>query len=53
MGLPALGIAVGAGIVYGLSQILLEADAQVALIIFGGAAALILLGAVIATREGK
>jgi hypothetical protein len=53
MGLPALGIAVGAGVVYGLSQILLEADAQVALIIFGGAAALILLGAAIATRESK
>jgi hypothetical protein len=50
MGLPSLGIAVGVGVIYGLSRILLEAEAEVALIVFGGVAALILLGAVIATR---
>lgn len=53
IGFPALGIVLGAGIIYGLSRILLEAEAEVALIIFGGAAALILLGAVIATRPKR
>lgn len=53
MGLPSLGIALGAGIIYGLSRILLESEAGVALIVFGGVAALILLGAVIVTRPGK
>jgi hypothetical protein len=36
-----------------LSRILLESEAGVALIVFGGVAALILLGAVIVTRPGK
>ena len=51
MGLPALGIALGAAIVFGLSRVLLEAETEVGLIVFGGVAALILFGAaVIASR---
>ncbi|HSM02487.1 MAG TPA: hypothetical protein VK960_08650 [Acidimicrobiia bacterium] len=47
MGLPALGIALGAAIVFGLSQVFLESETEVALIVFGGVAALILAGAVV------
>lgn len=51
MGLPALGIALGAVIVFGLSRVLLEAETEVGLVVFGGVAALILFGAaVIAAR---
>ncbi|MDP2622188.1 MAG: hypothetical protein Q8Q29_00085, partial [Actinomycetota bacterium] len=45
MGLPALGIGIGAAVVYGLSRVLLEAGSTVGLIVFGGAAAAILAGA--------
>lgn len=45
MGLPALGIGIGAAVVYGLSRVLLEAGTTVGLIVFGGAAAAILAGA--------
>lgn len=45
MGLPTLGIVLGLGIVFVLSQVLLEADKTAGLFIFGGAAALVLFGA--------
>jgi hypothetical protein len=45
MGLPALGIGLGAVIVFGLSRVLLEAETEVGLVVFGGAAALILAAA--------
>lgn len=45
MGLPALGLVVGLGIVFVLSQILLEADKTTSLIVFGGVSALVLVGA--------
>jgi len=47
MGLPAIGIALGAVIVFGLSRVLLESETEVGLIVFGGVAALILLGAAV------
>lgn len=54
MGLPALGIVVGLGITFALSQILLEADKTTSLVVFGGVAALILFGAaVIAARPPR
>ncbi len=54
VGLPAFGLAMGAGVVYGLSRVLLEADKTVALIVFGGVAALILFGtALIASGPGR
>lgn len=45
MGLPALGIVVALGIVFGLSRVLLEANKTTSLIVFGGVAALVLFGA--------
>jgi hypothetical protein len=45
MGLPTLGIVLGLGIVFVLSQVLLEAGKTAALVIFGGVAALVLFGA--------
>ena len=45
MGLPTLGLVVGLGITFVLSQVLLEADKTAGLFIFGGAAALVLFGA--------
>lgn len=45
IGLPALGLVVGAGLVFGLSRVFLEADGTTGLILFGGVAALILFGA--------
>jgi len=45
MGLPTLGIVLGLGIVFTLSQVLLEADKTTSLIIFGGVSALVLFGA--------
>jgi len=53
MGLPALGIALGAAIVFGLSRVLLEAETEVSLAIFGGAAALILAGAAVIAGNPK
>jgi hypothetical protein len=54
MGLPALAVVVGLGTVFALSQILLESDKTVALVIFGGVAALVLFGAaVIASSPGR
>lgn len=47
IGLPALGLAVGAVLVFGFSQLLLEADTTIALIAFGGVAAAVLAGAAI------
>lgn len=47
MGLPGLGLVLGAAIVFGLSRVLLEATDTVALIVFGGVAAAILFGAAI------
>lgn len=44
VGLPALGLVVGAALVFGLSRVLLEADKTVALIVFGGVAAVVLFG---------
>lgn len=44
VGLPAIGLVVAAGLVFGLSRVLLEADQTVALIVFGGVAAVILFG---------
>jgi len=52
MGLPTLGIVTGLVIVFGLSRVLLEADEASSLIVFGGAALLILAGAAIAARPG-
>ena len=53
MGLPALGIALGAVIVFGLSRVLLESETEVGLIVFGGVAALILLGAAVIAGNPK
>lgn len=53
MGLPALGIAVGAAIVFGLSRVLLEAETEVGLVVFGGVAALILAGAAVIAGNPK
>jgi hypothetical protein len=47
MGRPALGLALGAVIVFGLSRVLLESATEVGLIVFGGVAALILFGAAV------
>jgi hypothetical protein len=44
VGLPALGLVIGAALVFGLSRVLLEADKTVALIVFGGVAAGVLFG---------
>lgn len=44
VGLPAIGLVIAAGIVFGLSRVLLEADKTVALIVFGGVAAVVLFG---------
>ena len=53
MGLPALGIALGAVIVFGLSRVLLEAETEVGLVVFGGVAALILAGAAVIAGNPK
>lgn len=53
MGLPALGIALSAVIVFGLSRVLLESETAVGLIVFGGVAALILLGAAVIAGNPK
>jgi hypothetical protein len=45
VGLPGLGIAIGAALVFGFSRILLESDHSVGLVLFGGVSALILAGA--------
>lgn len=45
MGLPTLGLLLGLGIIYGLSQILLEANENAGLWLFGGLAAIVLFGA--------
>lgn len=45
MGLPALAVVVGIGLVYALSLVLLESSRIVALSVFGGLAALVLAGA--------
>lgn len=45
MGLPALGMVLAVGIVFGLSRVLLDATKEVALIVFGGVAAVVLFGA--------
>jgi hypothetical protein len=45
VGLPALAIVVAAALVWGLSTVLLEASHEVAMIVFGGAAALVLAAA--------
>jgi len=42
--LPAVGLVVGAALVFGLSRVLLEADKTVALFVFGGVAAVVLFG---------
>jgi hypothetical protein len=42
MGLPALAILLGAGVIAGFARILLDAPHEVALILFGGAAAAVL-----------
>ena len=44
VGLPAAGLVVGAALVFVLSRVLLEADETTALVVFGGVAALVLLG---------
>ncbi len=44
VGLPAVGLAVAAALVFGLSRILLAAEGTTALFVFGGAAALVLFG---------
>lgn len=44
-GLPALSLLVGIGVVFGLSRILLDAPKEVALVVFGGVAAVVLVGA--------
>ena len=53
MGVPALGIALGAVIVFGLSRVLLESETEVGLIVFGGVAALILFGAAVIAGNPK
>jgi len=45
MGLPALAIVLGLGVVFGFSRFLLEADHTVSLIGFGAVSALVLFGA--------
>lgn len=45
MGLPALGLVMGLAVVFVLSRVLLEADKTTSLIVFGGAAAVVLFGA--------
>lgn len=54
VGLPAVGLAVAAIAVFGFSRVLLEADPTLALIAFGGIAALILGGtALLAARPPR
>lgn len=50
MGLPTLGIVVGLAIVFLLSKVLLEADKTTALIVFGGVATVVLIGAAAIAR---
>lgn len=45
IGVPLLALLLGAFVVWGLSRVLLEASEEVALIVFGGVAALVLGGA--------
>lgn len=45
MGLPTLAILSGLGIVFVLSRVLLESEANAGLVIFGGVAAIVLFGA--------
>ncbi|MCB2224625.1 MAG: hypothetical protein KQH83_10710 [Actinobacteria bacterium] len=53
MGLPALALVVGGAFVLGLSRVLLHASKEVALIVFGGVAAVVLFGAAfIASHPG-
>ena len=44
VGLPAIGLGVAAAAVFGLSRVLLEAEGNLALVVFGGAAAVVLFG---------
>jgi hypothetical protein len=44
VGLPVVGLAVGGALVFALSRVLLESDPTVALIVFGGVAAVVLFG---------
>ena len=44
VGLPAIGLGVAAIAVFGLSRVLLEAEGNVALLVFGGTAAAVLFG---------
>ncbi|MBI5157105.1 MAG: hypothetical protein HZA58_03715 [Acidimicrobiia bacterium] len=54
VGLPAIGLAIAAVAVFGFSRVLLEADPTVALIAFGGIAAVILGGtALMAARPPR
>jgi hypothetical protein len=54
VGLPAIGLIVAATLVFGFSRLLLEADKSVALVAFGGVAALILGGtAFVAARPPR
>jgi len=54
VGLPAIGLIVAATLVFGFSRLLLEADKSVALVAFGGVAALILGGtALVAGRPPR
>lgn len=54
VGLPAAGLVAAAAMVFGLSRVLLEADKTVALVVFGGAAALVLAGtAFVAARPPR
>lgn len=45
VGLPGLGIVIGATLIWGFSEVLLQSDHSVGLVLFGGVSALILAGA--------
>lgn len=53
IGLPVLGLVVGASAVYVFSQVLLNSETDVATTLFGGVAALILLGAAVVAAMGS
>jgi len=53
IGLPLVGVAAGAGVIYVFARLLLASETNVALVLFGGVGAVILFGAAIAAAMGS
>ena len=53
VGLPVLGVVVGVSVVYVFSRVLLNSDKNVAVVLFGGVAAIILFGAAAVAAMGN